>query len=126
MKDLKKQIKSLEKELEEKSEQVKDAQRQLSNIQHELKELRLKANPPEVKVTDHAVVRFLQYVHGVDIEAIRNEILTDYLKNMILRFKGVGTIPNKLHNSDCRAIVKNYTIVTIEPTKEWIKRKSSN
>lgn len=37
-------------------------------------------NPNRVEVSDHALVRYLERVCGLDIDALKNEIVTDQLK----------------------------------------------
>lgn len=37
------------------------------------------SKPPHL-VTDHAVLRYLQAVYGIDVEAMKDEILTDDLR----------------------------------------------
>lgn len=40
-------------------------------------------NTDEVRVSDHALVRYMERKLGIDLEALRQEILTPELKEMI-------------------------------------------
>lgn len=60
-------------------------------------------------VSEHALLRYFERVYKVDLDEIRNEILTAEVRAFIDMFPS-GKIPSK----DCRLVVKNRTIVTIE------------
>ena len=64
---------------------------------------------PRARVTDHALVRYLERVKGLDVEAIRAEILTD--RNVAaFEFVGQGKVPI------CRgakAVVRDMTVITV-------------
>ncbi len=77
-----------------------------------MKKPRARRKATDSQVSDHAVLRFLERVKGVDIEAIRNEILTPERKDLM--------------RSGCTAIkcdgymlmINNYTVITVINTKE--------
>ncbi len=54
------------------------AQRALSDLEREAKtlDIELTAKPGDVRVSDHALVRYLERVMKFDIEAVRKQILT--------------------------------------------------
>jgi SOS response regulatory protein OraA/RecX len=61
----------------------------------------------QVSVSDHAVVRYLERVHGFDIEKIKQEILTP---------ERVGFIKagaKKIHVSNMEMRVENGVVVTV-------------
>lgn len=63
----------------------------------------------KITVSEHALLRYIERVNGVDLNAIREKILTSSLVSSI---KAMG---NGKHPLDgCRAVVVNNTIVTIE------------
>lgn len=73
-----------------------------------------KWTPPKVKngltgVTDHAVLRYLERVHGVDVESVRRAILTPENKALIKRLKN-GKFPL---GHGLIAVVKDEVVVTI-------------
>lgn len=63
----------------------------------------------EVIVTEHALLRYLERVHGIDLEDIRRRMLTDKAVALIKNFK-TGKIPS----DDCRLVVKDGTVITVE------------
>ena len=67
------------------------------------------ANHKEPVVTEHALLRYFERVYKVDLEEIKNEILSDDVKAFINKFQS-GKIPAK----GCRLIVKDRVVVTIE------------
>lgn len=64
-------------------------------------------------VTDHAVLRYLERVCGVNVEQVRNMILSPENRKTIARL-GNGKFP--LGNG-CTAVVVNEVVVTIVPTR---------
>lgn len=71
-----------------------------------LREARSKAS-----VTDHAVLRFLQRVEGLDLEAVRNRILSDaVLQAMIMRATSV-------HGHGFKLVIQDFTVVTTLPAE---------
>lgn len=70
------------------------------------------------RVSDHAVVRYLERVKGMDIAAIRKEILPDKL-NKMTKVMGSGYYPV----SDAFKIrVKNGVVITVLKPKMGIRR----
>lgn len=59
------------------------------------------------RVSDHALVRFIERVHGIDLDDIRSELLSDVV------ISGMKAGATKIHLSDCTLIIKGYTIVTV-------------
>jgi len=62
----------------------------------------------EPQITEHALLRYIQRIKGVDIEEIKKEIMTDKNKAMIETL-GSGTF--KLNG--IKMIVKDKTIITL-------------
>lgn len=52
----------------------------------------------KVAVTDHAIVRYLQRVYGLDIEQVKNEIVDENVRSLLksLKIKS-GQLPAKTH-----------------------------
>ena len=61
----------------------------------------------KIKISDHALVRFLQRVHKIDVEKLRSAVLTERQKKM--GSLGDCTINSGKH----RYIIKDQTLVTI-------------
>lgn len=72
-------------------------------------ENKLKQISIEPRVSEHALIRYVQRVYGIDMEKIESEILTEANKKAA-RSVINGKIP--LGNG-FRAVVKNMTIVSI-------------
>lgn len=63
-------------------------------------------------ISDHALVRYLERVKGVDMDAIRKEILTPSVQS-IIDFSNNSLV--KIKRDDHAVIVNNNTIVTVLP-----------
>jgi predicted nuclease with TOPRIM domain len=63
----------------------------------------------DLVVSEHAIIRYIERVQGLDLKEIRNEILTDKIKKQYSTV-GNGTFPNDNFN----VIIKNGTVVTVE------------
>lgn len=62
-----------------------------------------------VEITDHAIVRYLERHKGIDMNAIRSEILTETTTAYIQQL-GDGKYPI---GDGRRLVVKNKTVVTV-------------
>lgn len=63
----------------------------------------------EITISDHAMVRYLERVKGIDIEEIRKEILTENVLDLIKTLGDNGSYPNK----NFKLVVRNKNVVTI-------------
>ena len=68
-------------------------------------------NDQELRVSEHAVIRYLERVKGIDMEVIKAEILDEAIVNIIEKLGESGSYPSK--DSKFLALVKNYTVVTV-------------
>lgn len=66
-----------------------------------------------IRVTDHAVLRYLERVHKVDIRAVRESMLADGRAELVRQFRS-GKFPV---GEGCRLIVQDCVVVTVH-TKE--------
>ncbi len=67
------------------------------------------AGMERARVTDHALVRYLERVKGLDVDAIRDEILTD--RNVAaMAFVGRGRVPIA---PGAVAVVNDMTVITV-------------
>lgn len=76
-------------------------------VEAQLRTERLENVFERVKISDHALVRYLERVHGIDMDVLRRRLLTDQRARMILR----GAKKIKADGFDM--IVENNTVVTI-------------
>ncbi|MGK6342807.1 hypothetical protein ACMGDK_11245 [Chryseobacterium sp. DT-3] len=104
------------KKIEDEINILKNAQTDLSrriseHTKH--KEIILKKifdkNPDKIDVADHAIVRHIERVHKIDIQALKKEIITPELKENALRLGGSG----KYIFDGISYILKDYKVVTI-------------
>jgi hypothetical protein len=63
-----------------------------------------------VKVSDHAVLRYLQHVKGVDVKTIREELLAEGRSKVI---KELRTCKVPINGSGFRLVARNGLIVTV-------------
>lgn len=63
----------------------------------------------ELKVSEHAIVRYFERVKGFDIADIENDILSEEVLSMVESLGGTGGYPNK----DFKVLIKDYTVTTI-------------
>lgn len=64
-------------------------------------------------VSDHAIVRYIERVYGIDIEAIKAELLTEDAREQI-KIVGSGKIPS----GPFTLVVKRGTVVTVLTEEE--------
>jgi hypothetical protein len=63
----------------------------------------------EIKVSDHALIRYIERILGENLDPIRQLILTDELTFKVKSLKGTGTFVFHDHT----AIVRQGTVTTI-------------
>lgn len=63
----------------------------------------------DIKISDHAIARYLLLESGKDVESISSEILPENLVETILTV-GSGTFPIK---NGRKIVVRNYEVVTV-------------
>jgi hypothetical protein len=64
----------------------------------------------ELHISDHALVRFLERVHGIDMESVKASILTPQLIKLYKMF-GDGEFP--IGDDTTRVVIENATVKTI-------------
>lgn len=82
---------------------------ELGAIKFELKQLT--GEEDEVKISDHALARYMERIEGMDLDALRGKILTPDLRSLIEKLDS-ATI--NLGNGYA-AVVRNKTILTFRP-----------
>jgi hypothetical protein len=112
-------IEGLKKEIEEKRierggkvQQIGHMQRELSLLDIEIKEIQKNIDNcvkiENVVVTDHAVIRYLERVNGLNIEEIRKDILSSGL----IKF-GIEYGSGKYSLNGFTAVLRDGKVVTI-------------
>jgi transcriptional regulator of aromatic amino acid metabolism len=66
-------------------------------------------NNSNVKVSEHAIIRYMERVKGLNISEIEKEILTDDVLSLIEKLGGSGKYPVK----DFQIVMKDYTVTTV-------------
>lgn len=64
----------------------------------------------EIKITDHAVIRYLERVKGIDINIIRNQIIKEEIIPHMKILGGSGRFPIK---DNYIIVMKDYKVITI-------------
>lgn len=103
--------KALKKALEKNKAEVSEKQRKGNAINKEIGEIDKKLNRGNLHVSDHAVLRYMERVKGVNIDDIRDEIIDcipciDHTED--IKDKSVFKGPHKL-------VIKDNTVVTVSP-----------
>ena len=114
IKSINTQIKQLESNLNALNEDVKTKQKAasaMSNRVAALKEklLHIQTHTSRPIISEHALLRYLERVKGVDMEELKNEILDN---NTVSQIKFAGSCSIKKENYTL--VVKNNTILTIK------------
>lgn len=79
---------------------------QIREIQNHIKKLE---GNKKIKVTEHAIVRYLERVKGVDVSQIEKEIVTEQLQDLVETLGGDGGYPVR----DFKVLMKNFNVTTI-------------
>ena len=67
----------------------------------------------ELDVTDHAIVRYLERIAGINMEQIKNCILTDSVRSMHKNV-GDGKYPVEIANEEnCTIVIQRGKVVTL-------------
>ncbi len=73
---------------------------------------------PEPRISDHALLRYIERIVGVDMDELRDTILTDQIK-AALRLGATGVTVNGI-----KMIAKDGVIVTVLSEEARLKRKA--
>lgn len=106
------EVEHLLKQKKELDQNYCDKKKKLEEIHKEIKKLR--TTSPEPIVSEHALLRYLERVKGIDMLAIKQEILTEKVVAAINQF-GSCKIGN---GSGLKYVVKDRTIISIVDENE--------
>lgn len=65
----------------------------------------------QIQVTDHALIRYLERIHGVSFDSTRT-IIANQLEKPVSAFGGTGKFPLR---SGGRAVMENNVVITVLP-----------
>lgn len=113
IKGLKSQLKIIEGDAEALKVEVANKQREYSIKKRQIQALRDEIERfeknQEIKVSEHAIVRYFERVKGYDILEIENEILNEDVLKLIKKLGGNGSYPNK----NFSVLIRDFTVTTI-------------
>lgn len=113
IRELQNHISSLEIKLDEEAKKEVAANKSARSIRFKIKELNtqlsLLIDKKEIRLSEHAVLRYFERVEKRDLLEIEKEIITDELKNTVKLLGGTAEIKRKGYT----IIIKDYIIVTI-------------
>ena len=95
--------------IEEMQKESKQKQKLINSLQTELNDI---ANPRDIIISEHAVLRYLERVEGMNMEELYEKILPASKKETLIAL-GNCKFKQPTHN----LIIKNGTVVTIEERK---------
>lgn len=111
--EIESQLKSLDGQIKDSKADISVKQQHVATMEAEAKKLRKTLSeyniPTEIKISDHALMRYCERALGINFEDIKSAMVTDELKGYIKALGTTGTYPlGKL-----QVVVKDNTIVTI-------------
>ena len=106
---------TLKQEAETKQEQLREMNKKIQDLQRQINESKSRNVEP---VTEHAILRYLERVKGIDIEAIKKEIMEHALSVL----GGSGEVKGTIDGHKYRIIVKNKQVITISPVKKSLTK----
>lgn len=86
--------------------------KRITALSLEKKELKKSIDSKKVQpisITDHALVRYIERIYGLDTEQLRKEILNTELEELAKKLGGSG----KYTFNDITFVLDNYKIITI-------------
>lgn len=100
-------IEDVDKTMSQLKREKADLANQLNQARQEIKRLTDRG----LILSEHAILRYLERAHEINMDRVRDAILTDELKAMVGSMGGEGKFP--INAPGFRAVVKNNVITTI-------------
>jgi predicted nuclease with TOPRIM domain len=94
---LKKEKSQLDKDLTLKTEEIKKLKKEIASLKEK-----------EIIVSEHAILRYIERIIGINIDTIKEKILTENIRIQIQEF-GNGSYSN----GEFKVVVKDNVIVTV-------------
>lgn len=118
---LRKKVDNLKYKLKEVDENIKKKERSYENVINQKKNLEAELkrteqilesteSSDELIVSDHSLIRYLERVKGIDVEALREEIVSDEMRTL---YKSLGDGKYPIEQTGGRAVIKNGIVVSI-------------
>lgn len=96
---LKIEIKNKQVEYNQKIQLIKELQKSINSL----------SKNGKIKISEHAIVRYLERVKGINLSEIEKEILTEEVLELISKLGGSGKYPIGNH----QVVLSDFTITTI-------------
>lgn len=96
-----------QQQLKKKQDQLKEKTAECNKLYSQITGMR---KHTRIKVSDHAMVRFLERVYKMNIEKLQSEILSEQVLKYYEQL-GDGTYP--IGNTAIRVVIKDGVVVTI-------------
>lgn len=113
IKGLQSQLSALQGEAEAIKIDISSKQKEYNNKMNAINRLKQQidnlSKNKNIKISEHALIRYFERVKGYDIDEIEKEILNDDILKMVEVLGGNGKYPNK----DYSVVIKDFTVTTI-------------
>lgn len=106
------ELKSLNTRIKKLQAEYKDIEEEIKALDRKKFQIFREQASKEPVVTEHAMLRYFERVHGFNLEQIKKDILTPEVTKMIKEFKS-GKFPVD-NGYKFKVVSKDKTIVTIE------------
>ena len=107
-KDLKQELNDKELEVEALKAQLRGKQKELNKLETAYKHL---CDSRELKVSDHATLRYMERIEGIDVDYYRDKILDKEILRQVERLGGNGTYVSE--DRSYRVRIENNTVLTV-------------
>ena len=111
-----KKIKTLEEALAKCKQESSKLNRKIQTLLDEIRNLQDRNNElrnSTLTVTEHAVIRYLERVEGLDVQAIKNKLATEELQKQVSVLGG-GEYPVNIDGNRVKVVVRNFKVITVK------------
>lgn len=111
-----KKIKTLEEVLAVCKQESSSLNRKIQGLLDEIRNLQDRNNElrsSTLTVTEHAVIRYLERVEGLDVQAIKDKLATEELQNQVSVLGG-GEYPVNIDGNRVKVVVRNFKVITVK------------
>jgi chromosome segregation ATPase len=112
------EFKQLDERRKEIEREITERRQSKKRIQQRIQQIERDGDDAGVRITEHAIVRFLERVKGIDIEQVKREMLGEKQEEVVSQLKTC-----KVDQGDCTLVVNNSTVVTVHDKKKPKKSK---
>jgi septal ring factor EnvC (AmiA/AmiB activator) len=106
--DLNSKISIYTHQLKTAQEEIKKLSKEMSSIDTKIRNLEQPPKKQKISITDHALLRYLERIHGFNIKNLRETLLTEKVVSYINNYKS-----GKITENGITYVFKNRVVVTI-------------